>query len=276
MHLVVGRGGQLGTSFTNLLGSEVEIVGIDQLDLVETGEIVPTLDRFRPETLINCAAATGVDAAEDDETEAFLINSVAVEEMALWAKARDIPFVTFSTDYVFPGMQTTPYVESDEPDPVNAYGASKLSGEQAALNSYPRSLVIRTSWLVSATHPNFLSTIIRKASEGQVKVVDDQVGVPNVADDLAVATMEALAGGVTGLLHLSSAGAVTWCGFAREALVAAGMDPELIEPASTADYQTRAARPAYGVLASERDTGVTIPPWRLSLPDVVKGILTWA
>ena len=109
-----------------------------------------------------------------------------------------------------------------------------------------------------------------------VTVVDDQVGVPNIADDLAVGTMEALAGGVTGLLHLSSSGEVTWCGFAREALVVAGMDPDLIQPASTSDYQARATRPQYGVLSSDRDTGVVLPSWRDSLPGVVQGILTWA
>lgn len=276
MHLVVGEGGQLGTSFGNLLGSEVVIVGMDKLDLVETDEIIPTLDRFDPESLINCAAATEVDAAEDDESEAYLINAVAVEEMTRWAKTRGIPFVTFSSDYVFPGTRQTPYFESDEPDPVNIYGASKLAGERAALDGYSRSLVVRTSWLVSGTHPNFLSTIIRKSREGPVGVVDDQVGVPNIADDLAVGTMEALAGGVTGLLHLSSSGEVTWCGFAREALVVAGMDPDLIQPASTSDYQARATRPQYGVLSSDRDTGVVLPSWRDSLPGVVQGILTWA
>ncbi len=276
MHLVVGKGGQLGTSFGNLLGSEVEIVGMDRLDLVETDKIFPTLDRFDPETLINCAAATEVDAAEDDENEAYLINAVAVEEMTRWAKTRRIPFVTFSSDYVFPGTRQTPYFESDEPDPVNVYGASKLAGERAALDGYSRSLVVRTSWLVSGTHPNFLSTIIRKSREGPVSVVDDQVGVPNIADDLAVGTMEALAGGVTGLLHLSSSGEVTWCGFAREALVVAGMDPDLIQPASTSDYRARATRPQYGVLSSDRDTGVVLPSWRDSLPGVVQGILTWA
>jgi dTDP-4-dehydrorhamnose reductase len=276
VHLVVGKGGQLGTSFGNLLGSEVEIVGMDRLDLVETDKIFPTLDRFDPETLINCAAATEVDAAEDDENEAYLINAVAVEEMTRWAKTRRIPFVTFSSDYVFPGTRQTPYFESDEPDPVNVYGASKLAGERAALDGYSRSLVVRTSWLVSGTHPNFLSTIIRKSREGPVSVVDDQVGVPNIADDLAVGTMEALAGGVTGLLHLSSSGEVTWCGFAREALVVAGMDPDLIQPASTSDYRARATRPQYGVLSSDRDTGVVLPSWRDSLPGVVQGILTWA
>ncbi len=177
---------------------------------------------------------------------------------------------------MFPGTKKVPYVESDEPDPVNTYGASKLAGERAALEVYPQSLVIRTSWLVSGTHPNFLSTIIRKSREGVVRVVDDQVGVPNIADDLAVGSMEALTRGVTGLLHLSSYGEVSWFDFAREAMSAAGLDPELIEPASTSDYHARAARPEYGVMASNRDTGVLLPSWRDSLPDVVKSILAWA
>lgn len=276
MHLIVGKGGQLGTSFSNMLGAEAEVVGIDDLDLVETEKIFPVLNEFQPESLINCAAATGVDAAEEDESEAYLVNAIAVEEMARWAKSRNIPFVTFSTDYVFPGTKSTPYVESDQPDPVNTYGASKLAGEQAALAAYPRSLVIRTSWLVSGTHPNFLSTIIRKSFEGVVRVVDDQVGVPNISDDLAVASMETLTRGVTGLLHLSSHGEVTWFEFARVAMAEAGLDPELIEPASTSDYQARAARPQYGVMASNRSTGVALPSWRDSLPNVVKSILTWA
>jgi len=276
MILIVGRGGQLGTSFANLLGPGGRSLGMDELDLRDFNQIVPVLDRFRPQAVINCAGHTGVDLAEQQAELAYLLNASAVGQMARWAAARSVPFVNFSSDYVFDGTKRTPYVESDEPNPINTYGNSKLAGELEGLGAYPDMLAIRSSWIVSGTAPNFVSTVLRRVQEGPVFVVDDQIGVPNIADDIAVATLEALSRGVTGILHLSSTGETSWCGFARTALEAAGMDPELVQPISTEEYGARAVRPRYGVLASERNTGIEIPPWWRSLPAAVKEMLTWA
>jgi dTDP-4-dehydrorhamnose reductase len=273
--LILGRGGQLGTSFANLLGPGARSLGMGELDLQDFDGIWPALDRFEPAALINCAGYTAVDLAEQQAELAFLLNASAVGQMARWAAARSIPFVNFSSDYVFDGTKRTPYVESDEPNPINTYGNSKLAGEIEGLEAHPGMLAVRTSWIVSGTSPNFVATVLRRAREGSIRVVDDQIGVPNVADDLAVATLKALDLGITGILHLSSAGGASWFELARQALELADMDPELVRPISTEKYGAGAPRPAYGVLASERETGIELPSWERSLPAVVKEMLTW-
>jgi len=275
MIVIIGKGGQLGSSFASLLGPGARSLGMDELDLRDFDAIAPTLDRSRPTAVINCAGHTAVDLAEQQAELAYLLNASAVGQMARWAASRSVAFVNFSSDYVFDGTKRTPYVESDEPNPINAYGNSKLAGEMEGFSECPDMLLIRSSWMVSGTSPNFVATVLRLAREGTIRVVDDQVGVPNIADDLAVATLEALDAGVTGVLHLSSAGETTWFDLARRSLELADMDPELVQPISTEEYGAGAMRPAYGVLASERDTGIQIPSWERSLPAVVKELLTW-
>ncbi|MGI9647605.1 MAG: dTDP-4-dehydrorhamnose reductase [Acidimicrobiia bacterium] len=275
MILILGRGGQLGTSFSNLLGPGGRSLGMDELDLQDFASIRPTLDRFAPEAVINCAGHTAVDLAEQQAELAYLLNATAVAEMARWAAARQVPFVNFSSDYVFDGTKRTPYVESDRPNPINTYGNTKLAGETEGLEAHPDMLLIRSSWLVSGTSPNFVATVIRRAREEPIRVVNDQMGVPNIADDLAVATLEALDAGITGVLHLASSPATTWFDLARTALELADMDPELVQPVSSQEYAAGAMRPAYGVLASERNTGIVLPSWERSLPAAVKEMLTW-
>jgi dTDP-4-dehydrorhamnose reductase len=275
MILVVGKGGQLGTAFGKALGAEVVQLGQDDLDLRMTNAIKPALDDFDVSAIVNTAAYTHVDAAESEPDDAFLVNAVAVQHMAEWAAARHIPFVTFSTDYVFDGGSERPYVESDHAVPLSVYGSTKLAGERMALEAYPGSLVVRTSWLLSGDHPNFLASILRKAPEGDLRVVDDQVGVPNVAADVAEATMKALAGGWTGLIHLSSSGETTWYGLACAGIELAGLDPGTVTPVSTGEYPTAAVRPEYSVLGTEIDHGIELPSWRDSLPAVVSGLLAW-
>jgi len=195
--------------------------------------------------------------------------------MAAYAANAGISFVTFSTDYVFSGDADEPYLESSPPNPMSAYGRSKLVGERAALETNPDALVIRTSWLVSGTHPNFVATMLRLARDREVRVVDDQQGCPTLADDLAAATLESLHAGAGGILHLTNGGITTWYEFAREAVSLAGIDPDRIVPCSTDEYPTPARRPAYSVLGSERRAALGIkelPAWRESLPAVVEGL----
>lgn len=275
MIVIIGKGGQLGSSFASLLGPGARSLGMDELDLRDFDAIAPTLDRFRPTAVINCAGHTAVDLAEQQAELAYLLNASAVGQMARWAASRSVAFVNFSSDYVFDGTKRTPYVESDEPNPINAYGNSKVAGEMEGFAEFADMLLIRSSWMVSGTSPNFVATVLRRAREGPMRVVDDQVGVPNIADDLAVATLEALDAGVAGVLHLSSTGETTWFDLARRALELADMDPELVQPVSTEEYGAGAMRPAYGVLASERDTGIELPSWERSLPAAVKEMATW-
>lgn len=271
MILLLGATGQLGTAFRTLLGDSAVPLGRNQLDLALTHDIRPALAAHRPEGIINCAAYTAVDRAEDEEEPAFRVNALAVGELARFAAEHGIPLVTFSTDYVFDGSATRPYVEGDAPSPLSAYGRTKLAGERLALE-YPSSLVVRTSWVISGTHPNFIATIIRKAREGPVRVVDDQEGIPTVAADLAPATWRAMAKGVSGLLHLVNQGQASWFELARAAVELAGMDPRLVQPCPSTEYPTKAPRPLYSVLGSERlgDLGIApLPHWRQSLPEVV-------
>ncbi|MGB8361858.1 MAG: dTDP-4-dehydrorhamnose reductase [Acidimicrobiia bacterium] len=247
------------------------------LDIGQTAAIPATLDQVDPEAVINCAAYTKVDQAEDEEELATTVNGTAVGILAEWCARRGRPLLTFSTDYVFDGQSDTPYLESSPTDPVNAYGRSKLVGEQTAVGS--GALVVRTSWVISGSHQNFVATMLRLAGEGKnLRVVDDQFGCPTIARDLAVTSHQALRTGAQGLLHVTNQGPTTWFQLARAAVDLAGLDPALVTPCPTDAYPTKARRPAYSVLASERAAGlgVELPPhWETSLPDVVSEIRTW-
>ena len=274
MILVTGGAGQLGTAFRKVL-PEARYIDLADLDLTDLEGLAGALEEVRPAAIINCAAYTAVDRAEREEALAVIVNGSAVGVMAEHAARHRVPFLTFSTDYVFPGDGEEPYLESSPTDPINAYGRSKLAGEGAALAACPEALVVRTSWLVSGTHPNFVATMLRLAAEREVRVVDDQRGCPTMVDDLAPAAWAALRVGASGLLHLTNSGETTWFRFARAAVARAGLDPGRIVPCPTADYPTPARRPAYSVLGSERRGPLGLPDlphWEDSLPAVVEGL----
>jgi dTDP-4-dehydrorhamnose reductase len=278
--LLLGSSGQVGSALARLADA-VTAPTRRELDLttVNLESAHRLIIASRADVLVNCAAYTAVDRAEDEPALADAVNGAAVGILAEATAAAGIPFVTYSTDYVFDGTATRPYLESAPPDPVNAYGQSKLIGERLSLTSNPRALVIRTSWVISGTHPNFVATMLRLAKEGQpARVVDDQVGCPTSAEDLAAATLAALDRSATGLLHLTNDGETTWHDMARFAVSEAGLDPDLIRPCMTNEYPTRARRPAYSVLGSERidEIGIPrLPPWQQSLPTLVAQILSW-
>ena len=230
------------------------------------------LAALAPGILVNCSAYTAVDRAEAEPDEACAVNALAVGGMAEVAAEIGAAFVTFSTDYVFDGAKATPYLESDEPSPLNVYGASKLEGERVAFDAHPGPLVIRTSWLLSATHPNFVASILARVRRGPVQVVDDQFGRPTIADDLAAGSMAAVAAGATGVLHLTNTPTVSWFDLAREVVRLAGLDPGLVESRSTEAGVDRASRPMNSTLGSERRERIGIdplPPFAASLPAIV-------
>lgn len=246
------------------------------MDLAQLARIPQVLDSLNPALVVNCAAYTKVDHAESEEVLATLINGEAVGVIADWSERRSRAFLTFSTDYVFSGEDTEPYLESSVTDPINAYGRSKLVGEELALAH--GALVVRTSWVISGTHPNFVSTMVEKAATENLRVVNDQVGSPTVASDLAQASLKALDSGATGLLHLTNSGVTTWFDLARTAVELAGIDPERISPCSTDDYPTPAKRPAYSVLRSERLDSFGLdkmPEWQESLRPLVAELSSW-
>ncbi|MET0566985.1 MAG: dTDP-4-dehydrorhamnose reductase [Acidimicrobiia bacterium] len=273
---VLGGGGQLGTAFTRLLGDDANGLSHADLDLTRLDDIAPTLDALDPSVVINCAAYTAVDRAEEEEGLATTINTVAVGVLAEWAAHRSRPMLTFSTDYVFDGLADRPYVESSPTSPINAYGRSKLLGESLAVDQ--GTLVVRTSWVISGSHPNFVATILRRVREHDLRVVDDQRGNPTVAADLARVSYAALRSGASGLLHLTNQGETTWYELARTSVGLADLDVSRLSPCETQDYPTPARRPAYSVLASERLEGIGLEPlphWRESIGELVTELRTW-
>ena len=154
--LVTGGTGQVGSAFRRLFPNAIA-PRRSEFDLARPHRLRDRLEEIEPSVIVNCAAYTAVDAAESDEATAHTVNAEAVGAMASYAAERRVPFVTFSTDYVFAGTATEPYLESDAKDPINAYGRTKLAGEAAALSAYPGALIVRTSWVISGTHPNFVA-----------------------------------------------------------------------------------------------------------------------
>ena len=263
MIVVTGVTGQLGSAFRRRLGDRARYLDRDDLDLADVAAIRPTIERLSPALVINCAAYTAVDQAEEDEETARLVNAAAVGAMAEVSNDIGASLVTFSTDYVFDGTSERPYVESDETKPINAYGRTKFEGEQLALGASPQTLVIRTSWLLSGTHPNFAATMLRLIAAGPVQVEDDQRGHPTFVDDLVAATLDALEAGATGILHLANQGTTTWYGLAREIADLAGLDVDRVQPVGTDAFPRPALRPANSVLDSVRFDEFDLAP----LPD---------
>ena len=272
MIVVTGAAGQLGTAFQTILPDDCVFLSRADLDLTNRDSMTPTIAAIKPTAVINCAAYTDVDRAETDEETANVVNGYAVGELAGVCRDIGARFVTFSTDYVFDGTKDGGYVESDAPSPINAYGRSKLLGERLAMEANPGSLIVRTSWLLSGTHPNFASTMIRLISEGDVTVVNDQSGRPTLVNDLAPKTMEVMADGLSGILHLANDGITTWYELAIEIADLAGLDRRHVHACPAAEYSTSARRPTNSVLDSERMRRC-LPPYGPALSAVVRSLL---
>lgn len=272
--LVVGREGQLARSLAEAAdrqGIAPSFVGRPALDLAAPGSVEPALAPLDFDLLLNAAAYTAVDRAEQEPDLAFRINRDGTAALARAAQRRGVPFVHISTDYVFDGRKPGPYAEDDAVAPQNVYGLSKRAGEVAALQS-ARALVVRTAWVHSPFGHNFARTMLRRAAEGaRLRVVDDQKGAPTYAPDLAAALLGAvpriLDGGPAGVYHLTSRGETTWCGFARHLLGASrrrGGPWADVAAIGSADYPTPARRPANSVLDTrrfERDFGISLSDW---------------
>jgi dTDP-4-dehydrorhamnose reductase len=275
--LLLGGSGQLGSALLQHLDDVVALTRAE-VDLATlTPDIAAALLKdSRATVIINCAAWTAVDAAEEAEKEATAVNGTSVGLLAEAADHDGVPFVTFSSDYVFDGTSNRPYHERDTPNPISAYGRSKLVGEEAALR-YPRSLVIRTSGVQSATHPCFVKTILELAQERDVlRVVDDQTSRPTFADDLAAATRQVLDVGINGLIHIANDGQASWFELASETLRIAGNSTRIV-PVPSAEFPTRAERPKYSVLDTSKaiEAGVDpLPSWRVSLTSTVESIVS--
>ena len=278
--VLFGRDGQLGLSLNALLGGmELSAYGRREVDLADGTRLRDTLMRQQPRVIINAAAYTAVDKAESDADAAARINGDAPRIMAQAARELGALLVHYSTDYVFDGKAREPYTEDSSTAPLGVYGRTKLEGEQAVRAAGCAYLVIRTAWLYSNHGRNFLKTMLRLASErNELRVVDDQIGSPTYAGAVAEASMRMLAAmvdgegfssGRSGVYHVTCAGAVSWCGFARRIIELSGLGARVhVTPIGTAEYPTPARRPAYSVLSCdklEREFGIRLPHWEVAL-----------
>jgi dTDP-4-dehydrorhamnose reductase len=255
--LITGAGGQLGQALArSFAGDEVLALDRGAWDVREEAPPLP----WTPELVLHAAAWTNVDGAEDDPQGAAAANVGGTAHAA----ALGAPLVAYSSDYVFDGTKRTPYVESDSPSPVSAYGRTKLHGEAAA---GPEAWIVRSSWLFSETGHNFVRTMLRLGSErDEVAVVDDQLGCPTYAGHLAEATRTLLdAGAAFGVWHLAAEGECTWAELAEAVFDEAGLDCR-VRRITSAEFGAAAARPAYSVLRSEKGAP-TLPHWREGLQE---------
>lgn len=281
---VTGADGQLGKALQALAwppGVEVHALARDRLDITDGRAVQQHFGRQPADLVINAAAYTAVDRAEDEPERAHAVNATGAENLAVATAARGIPIIHVSTDFVFAGDKAGAYVESDTPAPKNVYGETKLAGERAVAAANPAHVILRTSWVYSATGHNFVRTILRLAGErDRLRIVADQHGRPTAAPDLAAGCASVVAairegrGDIWGLYHLAGEGATTWHGFATEILARCGLPVEC-EAITTSEFPTRAARPANAVLACDRFTarfGWPMRPWRDALVGVLAAL----
>ena len=266
--LVTGAGGMLGrdaVAAARAAGHAVTALTRAELDVADAAAVRSGFERAQPEVVLNCAAYTNVDGAEEDEPEAMRVNGEGAANVASAAAAVDAEVVYPSTDYVFDGDKREPYLESDPVAPRSAYGRSKLAGERATVAANPRHHVVRTSWLFGLAGRNFVDTMLRVGGDcADVSVVSDQVGCPTYTAHLAPALV-ALAGSEHfGVRHLAAAGECSWFDFAQAIFGGAAISC-VVKPTTTADFARPAPRPAYSVLRSERSDAAELPHWREGL-----------
>ena len=277
--LVVGANGMLGHDLMDVVAATGhEVVGLDlpDIDITSAESVAVALDRVAPDVVVNAAAYTAVDVAEEHEDLALRINGDGPRILAEAAAGRPgVRLVHLSTDYVFPGDAATPYPEEAAPAPRSAYGRTKLAGERAVLSVLPeRGYVVRTAWLYGVHGANFVKTMLTlEASKPEISVVDDQRGQPTWSRDLAaqiVALVDADA--PAGIYHGTSSGETTWFGLTREIYRLIGADPERVTPTTTEEFPRPAPRPAFSVLGHDRWAAIGLPPirnWQSALAEAL-------
>lgn len=282
--LVTGANGQLGWELGQLAKSypAFKFVFVDrsQLDLAFPETFEKIIQSIKPDCIVNTAAYTAVDKSETEKELAYTVNVTAVQELARISKAYTIPFITYSTDYVFDGEANQPYLSSTKMDPVNYYGSTKAAGETLAMEANEHTIVIRTSWVFSSHGNNFVKTMLRLMKEREsLNIVADQKGRPTYAKDLAIATIKMIEAlhaskSINGVYHYANTGETTWFDFAAKIKAIAGLTC-VLNPIETKDFPTPAKRPAYSVLDTskiEEALSVSIPTWEEALISCMKEI----
>jgi dTDP-4-dehydrorhamnose reductase len=287
--LIVGAYGQVGRelqrSFSN--AGEIIVRDRDTVDLAAPDQVRAMVRSAAPDVILNAAAYTAVDRAESEPEAAMAVNSLASGILAEEALRVGALLVHYSTDYVFDGSKAGPWVETDEPNPLNVYGASKLAGEEAIQHAEGKYLIFRTSWVYGPHGQNFLLTMLRLGREREsLQIVDDQFGAPTSSIELADATRVVVNGVLAGrfgapsrwagLYHMTCGGSVSWCGFARAIFARAGTllhgKVPVVKPIVSAEYPTPAKRPRNSLLSNEKlhtRFGVRLAPWEDALDTVL-------
>ena len=274
--LVTGANGQLGSEMRKLGAvspNEYIFTDVQELDITNKEAVMSFVEQNGVNIIVNCAAYTNVDKAEDDEATAELINATAVGNLAEAARAVDGTLFHVSTDYVFGADGNTPRSEDMPTNPLGVYGRTKLSGEQAIAEVGAKAIIIRTAWLYSEFGNNFLKTMLRLTAEKEsLNVVFDQVGTPTYAGDLALVIFSIIEGnlyaGNEGVYHFSNEGVCSWYDFANEIAIAAGNISCNIQPCHSSEFPSKVTRPPYSVLDKtkiKQTFGVDIPHWRDSM-----------
>ena len=274
--LVTGANGQLGSEMRKLGAvspNEYIFTDVAELDITDKAAVMAFAEQSKIDVIVNCAAYTNVDKAEDYEAIAELINATAVRNLAEAAKAQDATLFHVSTDYVFGAEGNTPRNEDMPTNPLGVYGTTKLHGEQAIQEVGAKAIIIRTAWLYSEFGNNFLKTMLRLTAEKEsLNVVFDQVGTPTYAGDLALVIFSIIEGNIyignEGTYHFSNEGVCSWYDFATEIAIAAGHESCNIQPCHSSEFPSKVTRPPYSVLDKtkiKQTFGVDIPHWRDSM-----------
>ncbi|MDO5334347.1 MAG: dTDP-4-dehydrorhamnose reductase [bacterium] len=277
--LITGANGQLGTELHEILEREFPgqtlYTDVQELDLTNAKAVDSYVANNEITHIVNCAAYTAVDRAEEEKMLCAAVNTDAVKNLAMAADANGAKIIHISTDYVFDGTNHRPYRESDKVNPISQYGTTKRKGETLLLALAPQAIIIRTAWLYSAHGNNFVKTMLRLAdSQPEIKVVCDQIGTPTFARDLARAVVKVLQSHqwVPGIYHFTDEGAASWYDFAKAIFRIAGKDVK-VTPIPTEDYPTPASRPSYSILDRTRikaTYGIEIPHWEEALADCLR------
>ncbi|MBO0662488.1 dTDP-4-dehydrorhamnose reductase [Jiella flava] len=280
--LVTGRDGQVARCLADLADDAHAVfpVGRPDLDLTDPATITAAIAAVKPDVVVNAAAYTAVDKAESEPEAAFAVNAEGAEHVSRAAFDVDLPVIHISTDYVFSGDKTSPYLESDATGPTGVYGSTKLEGEARVLAANPRAVVLRTAWVFSPYGNNFLKTMLRVAKDrDELRVVADQRGTPTYAPDIAAAVLAVCdrvtgepGGAWSGIYHMVACGETSWAGFAEAIFVASrasGGPAAKVTRITTADYPTPARRPANSRLDNSHFTttfGYRFPNWIDTIP----------
>jgi dTDP-4-dehydrorhamnose reductase len=282
--LIMGGSGQLGIAVSqelDELGIPFDAWSSKDLDITKSFSVSEAIEKLSPSVIVNCAAWTDVDGAESNEVAASSVNSHGAESLALSAKLCSAKLIHVSTDYVFSGENHTPWQVADEINPQSAYGRTKAQGESRVLATYPESsFVVRTAWLYSLWGKNFAKTMTKLAlrGDGEVSVVNDQIGQPTSALDLAKLIVElGLSTTPSGIYHGTNSGQATWFEFAQEIFKFAGADVGRVTPVSSTEYPRPAKRPTYSVLSHDAWASTSVKPmrdWRIALAEAMPAIVS--